>query len=394
MASCGNEQLLTIGSAYASLTPFSREVVATQLLCLIAGTTSCTVPSLLAGQACWECLGLHTRAAITAMLLRDIVAAGGVTISNDPVVLAANAGCLMGQDGNSQNLIWLANLATVAGSPSLNSLMADSECLHCYTSAQLGVANLVLLQSIAGNTSSPQALATAASCYHCLTLGQLLALQVSLVGLVEEVEAVSYLIQQGFEGAPFDHGEVWTSGGTTPLNPNYVTTPLAGTKSLNILLPSTDGILTSPTFADQAECWFYFLFRLNALNGVGSSVFVTLLNGVATECVRLQSLVTGAFSVRAGGGVAGTTTALAATNTTYHVWVHYIKGTGVNAFASVAFSTTGIRPNAGTSFASSSVGTSVSNANNLRLGTTVLAIQDTIIDQVRVSSSEIGDNPP
>jgi hypothetical protein len=81
------------------------------------------------------------------------------------------------------------------------------------------------------------------------------------------------------------------------------------------------------------------------------------------------------------------------TGTTYHVWVHYVKGSGSNAQSSVGFSTDGTRPTSGNKFTSYSNGTETADADNVRFMEEGGSNARAIIDKVRVDDATIGDNP-
>lgn len=143
------------------------------------------------------------------------------------------------------------------------------------------------------------------------------------------------LINQGFETPTtgYDNGpESWTTSGTT-ITPTY-TPALVGTQSCRL-----DGLnirLNSPTFAAQNELWVKFTLNIHTI----SAGTVTLFRLIGPASGLGMDRVSGG-GLRMSGSVNGsTTTNTTSLDTQYWVRIHYIKGTGANAFFSVEFNTT------------------------------------------------------
>lgn len=202
----------------------------------------------------------------------------------------------------------------------------------------------------------------------------------------------SYLVKQDFEGVGYDNGETWTESGTGgTVDSDYTTTVLDGSQSLQIVLAAS-ARQTATIFAPaQSDVWAYYLLRVITLPS--ASVIITRFLSGGTEGLRVRMTTSGTLEVRAGGGTVANTAATLATGTTYHLWLHYTKGTGANAVASVAFSTTGVRPTSGTTFATSTNGTATVDVSTFALGTTTSGTINLIFDKVRVDDELIGDNP-
>jgi hypothetical protein len=80
-------------------------------------------------------------------------------------------------------------------------------------------------------------------------------------------------------------------------------------------------------------------------------------------------------------------------NTTYHIWVKYVKGSGANAVIESGFSTDGTRPTSGSAFVTQTVGTATADTDRIMFGQSSSNTVSTYIDKVRVDDAVIGDNP-
>lgn len=198
--------------------------------------------------------------------------------------------------------------------------------------------------------------------------------------------ARTFLINEDCEGTGVPAG--WTTVSGSP-NWDYTTVPLAGAQSLYIA--SAAAVNRSRVdFTDQTEVWIYFLFRLTngSAPGVTSTIGGLGANGGALN--QTLSLTTG---TRLSFASFSPATALIA-DTTYHVWLHYKQGSGANAAVDIGFSTTGIRPTSGGTYASSVADSSTNLAGRFFLGPTVTtAGYDQIWDNIRIAAdSQIGDS--
>ena len=201
----------------------------------------------------------------------------------------------------------------------------------------------------------------------------------------------SYLFQENFEVTGYEN--TWTEGGTGTVDEDYSTSGLGleGSKCLRLEAAAQSPRATSDNWSAQSDLWFYVLVRPVSLPA--ATMMLLTLQATTTECVRIRLDPAGTLKVRAGGGTENTTVAATSAGTTYHIWVHYTKGTGSNAFGSVAFSTDGVKPTSGNQYRETTNGTAASDCNNVRFGVTSSGTFDLLYDKVRVSASEIGDNP-
>ncbi len=206
-----------------------------------------------------------------------------------------------------------------------------------------------------------------------------------------------YLIWQGFECTPFDHGpEAWTTNGLGAVNAAYTGTVLAGTQSLRLIGAGggSQCELKSPLFSAQSELWAYFLFRPVALQTPatgGRSIFTMTDTSGDPGTERWLAWINsdGTISLNSSGGVV-TTSGSMSTGTTYYVWFHYNSATGFD----VGFSTNGIRPTSGANYVLlTDIFTQQVHA--IILGRNVATqTWEFIYDNVLVKTSQIGDNPP
>lgn len=204
----------------------------------------------------------------------------------------------------------------------------------------------------------------------------------------------SYLINQNFEGTGYDNSETWTEFGTATIDEDYTGVVLAGSQSLRIKSTASSGRAVSPTFSDASDCWVYFLFRPVTIPGTSHGA--AMLRNGTTVVLTITINATGSLSIRNGSSGGTTTTNTMSTGTTYHVWGHYIAGSGADGFGSVGFSTTGTKPTSGTSYTEHTTGNGTASVNAMQCGSQSGEGSDTfefIYDKVLVSASSIGDSP-
>lgn len=189
-----------------------------------------------------------------------------------------------------------------------------------------------------------------------------------------------YLLYENFEGV--GRPSNWTdTGGNADYD--YTVNPLEGLQSYHYITGVTS---VAPLSREVPEAWAYFMWRAGTLSTVA---FFALRNSVGGIVLSLTCLGTGILRLTVGGTVS-TPIGFLSTNTNYNFWVHYIKGTGADAFGEVFVSTNGIKP--ATPALTLNNGTPTTNAEDFRIsgGTTANLL---VIDKIRVSATEIGSNP-
>jgi hypothetical protein len=199
------------------------------------------------------------------------------------------------------------------------------------------------------------------------------------------------LVSQDFEGAGYDNGETWTESGTATIDEDYTGVVLAGSQSLRIVYVSNLGA-ASTSFSANDDIWIYCLIRPIAIHSATRNLIEVLNNTTTLGLARITS----GGAIVASATATATTVATMSTGTTYHLWVHYVKGSGANSVLSVAFSTDGVRPTSGDNFAGVATGPAVLQADKIALGSVASTVTaaEYIYDKVRVDDAQIGDNPP
>lgn len=154
----------------------------------------------------------------------------------------------------------------------------------------------------------------------------------------------------------------WVFGGGTGsiTNVDYTTSPapIDGSQSYLIRNPANDNSFSYINMPNTGEIWYRFKVILtnNVVNGarlwiVADNTF-TLRSGIEIRSSGLRIT---------HGTANATTVATLSANTLIYVWGHYLKGSGANGVADVAWSTGKQRPTSGNNFASVSTGTSTQN---------------------------------
>lgn len=196
--------------------------------------------------------------------------------------------------------------------------------------------------------------------------------------------APTYLVKQDFEGAGYDNGETWTENASP--NEDYTTSPapLAGSQSWQTAAVGGEAYTS---FTGQSTCYAYAMFNFSALDNA-VEVFEIRDSG-GTYVTRIRIFSDG--SVRAINFASGTTSAAGtiAINTTYHMWIKYVKGTGANSTSDVWISTTSTKPGSPTI----SVSGAGSNTDAARVAVMGWNGGNYIWDKIRIDDADIGSAP-
>ena len=216
--------------------------------------------------------------------------------------------------------------------------------------------------------------------------------------------APTYISEETFDSAGYDLS--WTESAGTP-NEDYTTSPapLEGTQSLQLLgdtNSATQVVYHNFTETASATHWFYMLFNASVVpTGGGSySEFIRIRGGGGGTTVGSVFLLQNAsgFTLRviAAGGTEAVTTDVLSVDTTYHMWISFLKGSGANAKMTVAFSANGIRPTSGNAYAESTDGTQTIDADNITIRGQYDSSNssiDAIVDDVKIDDAAIGNSP-
>jgi hypothetical protein len=216
---------------------------------------------------------------------------------------------------------------------------------------------------------------------------------VAFVARATSAPAASYLLSDDLEYA--DNATASTPGGWSIVGSptfGYATAPngpLAGSYSLAISGFGGD-TATTKNFTASADTWVYFRFRINSLSA--TQRICTFFNSASSQTANCYVLSTGAVRILAGPSgstvQSGADTLSAAT--TYHIWLHYRPGPGgIGATMEAYRSTDGLR---GSPVVQTTSGTGFEAATSLSFGP-VSSGPTLIWDEIRVSSSPIGNNP-
>ncbi len=111
-------------------------------------------------------------------------------------------------------------------------------------------------------------------------------------------------------------------------------------------------------------------------------------NSSDTLIARIRVTGTGVVRAECGSTTADSGAGVVAINTTYHCWMHYIKGTGANAELYVYISTTSTLPSV---TVSTTAGTSTTDASKFHVLTPASTVLK--VDKVRVDDAAIGSAP-
>lgn len=212
--------------------------------------------------------------------------------------------------------------------------------------------------------------------------------------------AQTFLVHQDFEGTGYDNGEAWSptlsaSPGTSTNDPDYTGVILAGAESYRSY--TTNDKLAYIKFdfaASQDEVYTYFLFRSPGVV-ISGTALVSLRADGGGYVLDLVPNTDRTLSANNYSDAALTSVGTITSNTTYHVWTHYKKGTGADSVMSFGFSTDGIKPGAGDNYAAMSSGTDTRTTFRINLSEAGGGNRnhDFVWDRVRVSTTVIGDNP-
>ncbi len=155
----------------------------------------------------------------------------------------------------------------------------------------------------------------------------------------EDFEAVGY--ELGLDGT----NPTWSESGSGTINPNYTTVVLSGSQSY-LIDDYDEAKACLPTLTLATACSpFDMYFMCQTTDHSPGDEYMLYLEEVGdSNMVRLR--------VKGGGktlhaDVTDTETSSGvdiALSTTYHIWVHYVKGTGANAVLDVYISTTADKP--------------------------------------------------
>lgn len=181
------------------------------------------------------------------------------------------------------------------------------------------------------------------------------------------------------------------------IDEDYVTTVLYGTQSLLIDEANDDPTYTTNSFTASGHVWVAMIFRPTSIpNGIDSTVL--RLNDVNDVCQLRMTLNNdgGTLKIWPQCGTPYATAFGMTINTTYYVWIEYNKNNGANSYASIGFSTTGVRPTGGGTFVEGTDVSSATDVSRIQLGHTAAENGqqvDFILDHLLVDDEQIVNYP-
>jgi hypothetical protein len=212
----------------------------------------------------------------------------------------------------------------------------------------------------------------------CLTL---LALWLGAAG---SAVAQTYLLNEGFEGAGYQNPG-WTAFGA--IDPDYTASPLVGAQSLRC--SGASSFLQRPlTPGSTVHCYFQ-------VRWLAYAPFKFVVDWLDAGSVSIARVVTDGFPNRLSlfhGGASAVGTTVLATNTTYHVWVEWTRGTGNNGTMRLFLSTNSTKPASPEAVLTN--GTGNATIDKFDLGPfDSAATTDVLFDRVLIDDEPIGSNP-
>lgn len=145
--------------------------------------------------------------------------------------------------------------------------------------------------------------------------------------------------------------------------------------------------VAAKTFTPQSEVWIYFQMNVPSIATSGAA-FTLTDSALTAYCLRLVVDQAGTMSLAHTGTGAGSVDTSYSIGTTYHIWIHYIKGTGSTATIELYRSTDGTK---GTVLLSKTNAAGTVDAGNVNIG--MINNGTAIFSKLRVSATSIGDNP-
>jgi hypothetical protein len=190
------------------------------------------------------------------------------------------------------------------------------------------------------------------------------------------------ILHESFDPAGYDSS--WTTALGTP-NPDFTVTVLAGTQSLKL----TGAAAAYKSSASGSDRWIYCIARVvGGLPDASDDIVLFQTSGFA---------VLGAIGVTDGGqwrishGSVLATGGSLAGDTTYHLWAHYIAGSGTDGEMDLFVARSPSRPRFPT--ISIRTGTATGNSAIYQLQTTFAINRDLLFDNFVADDEEICSNP-
>lgn len=192
--------------------------------------------------------------------------------------------------------------------------------------------------------------------------------------------AVGYLIQEDCEGTGTPAG--WNNLGSPDWD--YTVSPLAGTQSLN--LPALTTGSTNDWGSNQNTIYGYIMARFGA-TPASTRPIIIIQDSTGATIGAIRQKNTAFIDITHGAN--GSSNLGITPGTDYHIWWDYTIGTGTDGVCNLYLSTTSTKPGSPDRTVSNGTGTTAPRRLKL-LGQE----NGVVLDKIRVSTSNIGSNPP
>jgi len=214
--------------------------------------------------------------------------------------------------------------------------------------------------------------------------------------------AVTWILAEGFEGSNpdtlsnigYDNTGWRHDDGYSPTPEPHFSTSGLGLSGTYCLRLNAQGDAPWHPLTAITEVWVYFKFRSSAWNDAAANTIFALTPGwpdakAHDHCGVWVNGSPPVLYVKEGGTASTPSVGTMALNTTYHCWL-YFKNDG---HASFGFSTDGVRPTTGNNFTSMTNGEETGSIEGLSPWVSIASVVF-YYDDIRISATQIGDNPP
>jgi len=307
----------------------------------------------------------------------SVVQSATYTMSIPPVLSSAT----IPSAGNVINLIF-NKAVNVSGAVPTISMTGGASTLSSPTGAGTSTLSYTLSRTVASGETGTISYTQPGGGIRDIAGNDFASVSGVSVTNISTQSGLTYLLNEDFEttGAPSG----WTAVGSP--NWDYTATALQGSESLNLLYNATRQAI-SPTFTALSEVRIRMRVRSQGTPAAWFS-YLALCNG-ATPVAYVG--ITSSDHCAIGWPGDGFNNDIMSPNTTYYVWVHYIKGTGSNGILSASFNTTNSEPtivgDSGTGYIASTAGSFTANIDNIRFQNwDDSGNSGIIIDEIRVTS--------
>lgn len=177
-------------------------------------------------------------------------------------------------------------------------------------------------------------------------------------GSCADETCTGFRVCQNFEGTGYDNSETWSEnlqGGT--IDEDDTTSPIGrGSQQLEMTYGTGTGY-TTRTFAATSEAYLHFMFKTGDATPTENKCLLHLSDiSYGSECRVYLNTNSTLSATSTWANSPATTTATIQSNTWYHIWAHWKKGTGSNGEVEIAFSETRTKPTSGNYYSSNSTG--------------------------------------